>query len=135
MLTVQQNSTRPFNVYFGVSGLTVTATLSKNGEVFHSVSPTITDRSNGYYSIAPIAAHRDTLGENAWLFSASGQPSLPRVEQVTAADVDAVAYGANTVTPPSLAAIEGSTVLAKEATVATRASAADVINNSNPRAF
>jgi hypothetical protein len=91
MLTVQQNSTRPFNVYFGTAGLTVTATLSKNGAAFNAVSPTITDRSNGYYSITPIAAHRDTLGENAWLFSASGQPSLPRVEQVVTPDPDAIA--------------------------------------------
>ncbi|MFO0453430.1 MAG: hypothetical protein ACK52I_33035 [Pseudomonadota bacterium] len=91
MLTVQQNSNRPFSVYFGVAGLTVTATLSKNGGAFNAVSPTITDRSNGYYSIAPIAAHRDTLGENAWLFSASGQPSLPRVEQVVVPDPDAIA--------------------------------------------
>jgi hypothetical protein len=91
MLTVQQNSTRPFNVYFGTAGLTVTATLSKNGGAFNSVSPTITDRANGYYSIAPIAAHRDTLGENAWLFTAAGQPSLPRVEQVIVPDPDATA--------------------------------------------
>jgi hypothetical protein len=91
VLTVQQNSTRPFNVYFGVAGLTVTATLSKNGAAFNAVSLGIIDRANGYYSIAPIAAHRDTLGENAWLFSASGQPSLPRVEQVIVPDPDAIA--------------------------------------------
>lgn len=91
MLVVQQNSTRPFNIYFGTTGLTVTATLSKNGGAFNAVSPTITDRSNGYYSIAPIGAHRDTLGENAWLFSASGQPDLPRVEQVVVPDPDSIA--------------------------------------------
>jgi hypothetical protein len=91
MLTVQQNSTRPFNIYFGTAGLTITATLSKNGSAFNAVSPTINDRSNGFYSIAPIAAHRDTLGENAWLFAASGQPSLPRVEQVVVPDPDALA--------------------------------------------
>lgn len=95
MLVVQQNSTRPFNIYFGTAGLTVIATLSKNGGAFNSVSPTITDRSNGYYSIAPIAAHRDTLGENAWLFSASGQPNLPRVEQVVVPDPDAIATRAD----------------------------------------
>ena len=126
MLTVTQNTTKAFNIYFVVSGLTVTATLSKNGGAFNAVSPTITDRSNGYYSIAPIAAHRDTIGENAWLFSASGQPSLPRVEQVVLANVDAVAYGANTATPPSLATIEASTILAKEATVNTRATQTSV---------
>jgi len=95
MLTVQQNTTKAFNVYFGVSGLTVTATLSKNGGAFNSVSPGIVDRSNGYYSITPITAHRDTIGENAWLFSASGQPSLPRVEQVIAADIDAAIQPVN----------------------------------------
>jgi hypothetical protein len=94
MLLVTQNSTDPFNVYFGVSGLTVTATLSKNGGAFNSVSPTITDRSNGYYSIAPISAHRDTIGENAWLFAASGQTSVPRVEQVGRTDFGLVAAGA-----------------------------------------
>lgn len=106
MLTVQQSTTKAFNVYFGVSGLTVTATLSKNGAAFNAVAPNIIDRSNGYYTIEPIAAHRDTIGENAWLFSASGQPSLPRVEQVIAADIDAVTFGL-----PTLAQIEASTVL------------------------
>lgn len=96
MLLVVQNSTKPFNIYFGVSGLSITATLSKNGGAFNSVSPTITDRSNGYYSITPIAAHRDTLGENAWLFAASGQTSVPRVEQVGLTDVDVAAAGAAT---------------------------------------
>jgi hypothetical protein len=99
MLLVIQNSAKPFNIYFGEAGLTVTATLSKNGGSFNAVSPTITDRSNGYYSITPLAAHRDTIGENAWLFSASGQSDLPRVEQVGLADVDVVAVGANTVAP------------------------------------
>jgi hypothetical protein len=98
MLLVTQNSAKPFNIYFGTSGLTVTATLSKNGGSFNAVSPTsITDRGNGYYSITPLAAHRDTIGENAWLFSASGQSSLPRVEQVGLLNVDVVAVGANTV--------------------------------------
>ena len=126
MLTVTQNTTKAFSIYFGVDGLTVTATLSKNGNAFFSVSPTITPRGNGFYSVLPIAAHRDTIGENAWLFSASGQPSLPRVEQVVLANVDAVAYGANTATPPSLATIEASTILAKEATVNTRATQTSV---------
>ena len=88
MLLVKQNTAKPFSIFMGAAGLSVTATLSKNGGSFSSVSPTITDRSNGYYSITPSTSHRDTLGENAWLFSASGADDYPRVEQVVAFDPD-----------------------------------------------
>lgn len=84
MYTIRVSGTDPFHIYLGASGLAtnMTVTLSKNGGTFNTVSPTITDRNNGYYKIEPIAAHRDTLGENAWLFSPSGSDAMPRVEQV-----------------------------------------------------
>jgi hypothetical protein len=87
MYTVQVSGTDPFHIYLGGSGYTnFTTTLSKNGGTFNTVSPTITDRNNGYYKIEPIAAHRDTLGENAWLFAPSGYAPMPRVEQVVSYD-------------------------------------------------
>jgi hypothetical protein len=87
MYTVQVSGTDPFHIYLGGSGYTnFTVSLSKNGGTFNTVSPSITDRNNGYYKIEPIAAHRDTFGENAWLFSPSGASPIPRVEQVVGYD-------------------------------------------------
>lgn len=75
--------------------------LSKNGGAFPSVTPTVNDRGNGYYTITPSASHRDTLGENAWLFYDGVSGYLPRVEQVVTLDpfaneADAVAIGGDT---------------------------------------
>jgi hypothetical protein len=84
MYTVRVSGIDPFHIYLGASGLAtnMVVTLSKNGGAFNTVSPSINDRNNGYYEIEPIAAHRNTLGENAWLFSPSGSSAMPRVEQV-----------------------------------------------------
>ncbi|MEL6897044.1 MAG: hypothetical protein AAFP90_13135, partial [Planctomycetota bacterium] len=51
-----------------------------------AVAPTITDIGDGYYSVLPIAAHRDTLGTADWLFVA-GDDSRPRQEQIVASPV------------------------------------------------
>jgi hypothetical protein len=91
MFQVKQSTAKPFSVFMGVAGLTVTATISKNGGTFGAAtSPTITDRSNGFYSVTPDAADRGTLGELAWLFAASGATSIPRVEQIVAFDPEIV---------------------------------------------
>lgn len=84
-----QNTAEKFSVYFGTSGLTLTTTLSKAGGSFSSVAPTITDASNGYYIITPLAAHRDMIGVNSWLF-VSGDESRPYVERVESTDNAAI---------------------------------------------
>lgn len=47
----------------GLAGLTLTITLSKDGAAFASISPTVTDRGNGWYNIALTTSHTDTLGD------------------------------------------------------------------------
>ena len=49
----------------GKTGLTLTITASKNGAAFASISPTVTERGNGWYSIALTLSHTDTLGDLA----------------------------------------------------------------------
>ena len=84
-MDVLQNTTRGFfilaadetNPLTGLAGLTVSVELSKNGAAFSSVAPTISDRGDVIYWIAPIPAHRDTLGDIAWKFSAPGAIIAP----------------------------------------------------------
>ena len=49
----------------GATGKTLTITLSKNGGSFNSISPTVTDRGNGWYNLALTTSHTDTLGDIA----------------------------------------------------------------------
>ena len=86
-----QNSAEPFTIFAddstaigtGKTGLTITATLCKNGGgSFSAVSPTITELGGGWYRVTPIAAHRDTLGEQVWVFSAAGAIIAGRREVV-----------------------------------------------------
>jgi hypothetical protein len=47
----------------GKAGLTLTITLSKDGGAFAAITPTVTDRGNGWYNLALTASHTDTLGD------------------------------------------------------------------------
>lgn len=49
----------------GKTGLTLTITASKDGAAFASISPTVTERGSGWYSIALTSSHTDTLGDLA----------------------------------------------------------------------
>ncbi len=49
----------------GKTGLTLTITASKAGAAFASITPTVTERGTGWYSIALTASHLDTLGDFA----------------------------------------------------------------------
>lgn len=49
----------------GKTGLTLTITASKDGAAFASISPTVTERGNGWYNIALTSSHTDTLGDLA----------------------------------------------------------------------
>ena len=68
----------------GKTSLTLTITASKNGGAFASISPTVTERGNGWYSIALTASHTDTLGDLALhVTGTAADPSDP-VWQVVA---------------------------------------------------
>jgi len=100
----QQNATTAFLIFsddqdaygVGLAGLTITVELSKAGAAFASVTPTIADRGLGWYAITPTSAHRDTLGENTWRFSATGAVIAGRRELVGVASPDTAAWGALT---------------------------------------
>lgn len=49
------------------TGLTLTITASKNAAAFASISPTVTELSNGSYKVALTTSHTDTVGE-LWLY-------------------------------------------------------------------
>lgn len=56
----------------GLAGATLTITISKDGGTFGSITPTVTDRGNGWYNLALTSAHTDTLGDLAFHITASG---------------------------------------------------------------
>ena len=69
----------------GKTGATLTITLSKNGAAFASVSPTVTERGDGWYSLALTSGNTDTLGDLVLHITASGADPIDLREQVFAA--------------------------------------------------
>lgn len=74
---VQQNSASKFFVIVldadndyaaGLSSSDFEVTLCKPGAAGAVVSVTFVERMPGVYEVTPLAAHRDTLGENLWRF-------------------------------------------------------------------
>ena len=68
---IKQSTTRNLMVFLtdstdhvtGKTGATLTISLSKNGAAFASISPTVTERGNGWYNVALTTSHTDTLGD------------------------------------------------------------------------
>lgn len=113
-----------------VTGATLTITASKDGAAFASISPVVTERGNGWYSLALTTSHTDTLGDLALHVSAAGADPLDMVLLVEAGAMDAdvssrLASGSYSA-PPSAASIRSemdanSTKLANlDATVSSR---------------
>jgi hypothetical protein len=73
----------------GKTGLTLTTTASKDGAAFASISPTVTERGNGWYSIALTGSHTDTVGDLALHVTGSGADPCDLVLLVEAGSVDA----------------------------------------------
>lgn len=68
----------------GKTGLTLTITASKAGAAFASISPTVTERGNGWYALALTTSHTDTLGDLALHITASGADPADLIMQVRA---------------------------------------------------
>lgn len=66
----------------GLAALTLTITASKNGAAFASISPTVTDRGNGWYNLALTTSHTDTLGDLALHVTATGADPTDLVDEV-----------------------------------------------------
>ncbi len=68
----------------GKTGLTLTITASKDGAAFASISPTVTERGTGWYSLALTTSHTDTLGDFALHITGSAADPTDIVDQVVA---------------------------------------------------
>ncbi len=60
----------------GAGGLTLAITASKDGAAFASISPTTTDRGNGWYNLALDTTHTNTLGDLAFHITAATADAL-----------------------------------------------------------
>jgi hypothetical protein len=92
----------------GKTGLTLTITASKNGAAFAAISPTVTERGDGWYSLALTTAHTDTLGDFVVHVTASGADPTDVREEVFAAlpgdSVTVSSIGNDVITAASIAA-------------------------------
>ena len=73
----------------GKTGLTLTITASKDGAAFASITPTVTERGNGWYNLALTAAHTDTLGDLALHITGTAADPTDLVLLVEAGATDA----------------------------------------------
>lgn len=66
----------------GKASLSLTITSSQDGGAFGSISPTVTDRSNGWYELALTTAHTNTNGDLALHITATGADPTDVIMQV-----------------------------------------------------
>lgn len=71
----------------GSTGATLTVTASKNGAAFASISPTVTERGNGWYAVSLTTSHTDTSGDLALHITAASSDPIDAIWTVIAADV------------------------------------------------
>ena len=76
----------------GKTGLTLTVTLSKDGGAFAAITPTVTERTSGWYNIALTTAHTDTVGDLVVRATGTGADASERALNVVA-NVEADTYG------------------------------------------
>ena len=108
----------------GKTGLTLTITASKNGAAFASITPTVTERGTGWYSLALTAAHTDTLGDLAIRCTGTAaDPADVREQVFTLLPGELVTLAAVTHTGaviPTVSAVTGLTAANLDATVSSR---------------
>ena len=69
----------------GKTGLTLAITASKNGGAFSTISPTVTERSDGLYTISLTDSHTDTIGDLVLYITATGADGTIILMQVVSA--------------------------------------------------
>lgn len=106
----------------GKASLTLTITASKDGGAFASISPTVTERGSGWYSLALTSSHTDTLGDLALHVTATGADPSDVREQVFAGlpgesvAVASIAAGAITAAAIATDAIDSDAIAASAVT-------------------
>jgi len=100
MREVKQSSTANIMVFMtdstdhvtGKTGLTLTITASKNGAAFASITPTVTERGNGWYNLALTASHTDTIGDFCLHITGTGaDPTDLKINIVAVLEADTFA--------------------------------------------
>lgn len=79
----------------GKTGLTLTITASKNAAAFAAITPTVTERGNGWYKLALTAAHTDTVGDFALHITGTDADPADVLCQVSAYLLDDIAAKTN----------------------------------------
>lgn len=74
----------------GKAGLTLTITASKNGAAFASISPTVTERGTGWYSLDLTTTHTNTLGDLALHITSTGADPSDIITYVSTGTFDTV---------------------------------------------
>lgn len=69
----------------GLTGATLSISISKDGAAFANISPMVTERGNGWYNIALTSVHTDTLGDLVLRATAASADPIDLREQVFAA--------------------------------------------------
>ena len=87
----------------GATGLTLTITASKAAGALASITPTVTERSDGWYKLALTATHTDTLGDFALHITSAGADPTDVMMQVVAYDPSSAPISV-TATSPIVAA-------------------------------
>lgn len=72
----------------GKAGLTLAITISKAGGAYGSISPTVTDRGNGNYSVALTSSETDTLGQLSLRATATGAHPIDALNIVNVVSFD-----------------------------------------------
>jgi hypothetical protein len=70
----------------GKTGLTLAITASKAGAAFGSISPSVTERGSGWYSVSLTYDHTDTLGDLVLHITATGADPTDVIFQVVTQD-------------------------------------------------
>lgn len=93
----------------GKTGLTLAISASKDGAAFASISPTVTERGDGWYALALTASDTDTLGDLALHVTGTAADPADLVLLVEAgatdADVSSRLATAGYTAPPTVAAV------------------------------
>lgn len=102
MRTIKQSVARNVLIFMtdsadhvtGKTGLTLTITASKAGAAFASISPTVTERTDGWYQLALTASHTDTLGDLALHISSAGADPSDIIMEVASHDLSTIGRSA-----------------------------------------
>lgn len=101
----------------GLAGLTLTITASKDGAAFASISPTVTDRGDGWYNLALTSSHTDTLGDLALHVTSTGADPTDALDEVV---VELPGAEFSTVIADSVAALGSRPTMAQALLMITR---------------